>query len=231
MEIPVWLDPGNCKFPDSKLALQEPNGLLAIGGSLAPEVLIAAYAKGIFPWYSDDQPILWWSPDPRAVLFPDQLHVSRSLIKTLKKSHYKVTFDQAFDQVIMACAMPRTKDSQGVDGTWITAELMASFKQLHQLGYAHSVEVWQDASLVGGVYGLAIDRVFFGESMFHRQRDASKIALVHLVKRLSELGFQLIDCQQATGHLLSMGAISIERQLFNDLLAKFCLDFAVVSEW
>jgi leucyl/phenylalanyl-tRNA--protein transferase len=219
-------------FPDSRLALQEPNGLLAIGGSLAPEILLSAYARGIFPWYSDDQPVLWWSPDPRAVLFPDRLHISRSLARTLKRERFSVTFDRAFDDVIDACAQPREVRRQGEgDGTWITADLMASFKRLHRLGYAHSVEVWQDDELVGGLYGLAIDRVFFGESMFHRQRDASKVALVHLAGRARELGFQLIDCQQATRHLLSMGASTLPRQSFNDLLTNHCVDMTAVSRW
>jgi leucyl/phenylalanyl-tRNA--protein transferase len=230
MVIPVWLDPENCSFPDSRLALQEPNGLLAIGGSLAPEVLLSAYPRGIFPWYSDNQPILWWSPDPRAVLFPEQLHVSRSLSRTLNRDHYTVTFDHAFSRVIAACAQSR--EGQGDEGgTWITSELMTSFILLHRLGYAHSVEVWLDDELVGGLYGLAIDRVFFGESMFHRQRDASKVALVHLVRRLDELGFRLIDCQQATRHLLSMGATTMPRQSFNELLSSYCSNLATVSLW
>jgi len=230
MVIPVWLDPDNCSFPDSRLALQEPNGLLAIGGSLAPEVLLSAYARGIFPWYSDNQPILWWSPDPRAVLLPGQLRVSRSLSRTLKRADFSVTFDRAFDKVIAACAESR-EGQGGEGGTWITSELMASFSILHRLGYAHSVEVWADGELVGGLYGLAIDRVFFGESMFHRQRDASKIALVHLVRRLDEHGFRLIDCQQATRHLLSMGATTIPRQSFNQMLAAYCRNLATVSLW
>lgn len=230
MVIPVWLDPENCAFPDSRLALQEPNGLLAIGGSLAPEVLLSAYVRGIFPWYSAEQPILWWSPDPRAVLFPEQLHVSRSLARTLKSGGFSVSFDRAFVRVITACARPRP--GQGDDsGTWITAELMASFIALHQLGYAHSVEVWSADELVGGLYGLAIDRVFFGESMFHCQRDASKVALVHLVRRLAELGFHMVDCQQATRHLLSMGATTIPRQRFNELLDNYCSNLATVSLW
>lgn len=230
--IPVWLDPENCSFPDSQLALQEPNGLLAIGGSLAPEILLSAYARGIFPWYSDNQPILWWSPDPRAVLFPEQLHISRSLSRTLKSARFTVTFNHAFERVIAACASPRGNGPHGEEtGTWITAELMASFIMLHRLGYAHSAEVWHDGELVGGLYGLAIDRVFFGESMFHRQADASKVALVHLVRRLDELGFHLIDCQQATRHLLSMGATTIPRQAFNDLLDSYCNNLATVSLW
>ena len=230
--IPVWLDPENCSFPDSRLALQEPNGLLAIGGSLAPEVLLSAYVRGIFPWYSDNQPILWWSPDPRAVLLPEQLRVSRSLSRTLKSGRFSVTFDNAFEQVIAACASPRNEGVQGEEtGTWITDELMTSFIFLHRLGYAHSVEVWSDDELVGGLYGLAIDRVFFGESMFHRQRDASKVALVHLVRRLDALGFRLIDCQQATHHLLSMGATTIPRQSFNELLDAYCNNLATISLW
>jgi len=219
MDIPVWLDPHNCQFPDNRLALQEPNGLLAVGGSLDSDTLLRAYRQGIFPWYSDDQPLLWWSPDPRAVLFPDQLRISRSLRKTLNSQRFNVTIDQAFDRVIRACAAPRAEDN---NGTWITHAMIAAYNQLHQLGHAHSVEVWQDDQLVGGLYGLALGRVFFGESMFHRQRDASKVGFAHLVEHIIALNFQLIDCQQATSHLESLGATTIPRHHFNELLQRYC---------
>lgn len=232
MEIPTWLDPGKCIFPDANLALPEPNGLLALGGSLAPEVLLSAYMQGVFPWYSNDQPILWWSPDPRAVLFPCQIKVSRSLQKTLKNGGYTVTFDQDFNAVIQACAAPRKQDSSpDSPDTWITAEMITAYRKLHQLGYAHSVEVWQEGQLVGGLYGLAIDRIFFGESMFHRRPDASKVGFVQLVKHLQKLDFKLIDCQQATHHLQSLGATTIPRQRFLSMLDQYCVDPTRISSW
>jgi len=223
MDIPVWLEPNNCQFPDSRLALQEPNGLLAVGGSLSPETLLLAYRQGIFPWYSDGQPILWWSPDPRTVLFPEQLHISRSLTKTLKNKHFDVTFNQVFERVIRACAAPRVSD-QNVDeaGTWITTAIIAAYTRLHRLGYAHSVEVWSAGTLVGGLYGLALGQVFFGESMFHRQRDASKVGFVHLVKHLLDQNVRVIDCQQSTRHLASLGATDISRSHFIKLLQRYC---------
>jgi len=221
MDIPVWLNPNNCQFPDSNLALQEPNGLLAVGGSLDPGTLLNAYRQGIFPWYSDGQPLLWWSPDPRAVLFPDQLRISRSLRRTLNNNRFNVTIDQAFDAVIRACATPRGSP-ETENGTWITNAMIAAYNQLHKLGHAHSVEVWSANELVGGLYGLAIGRVFFGESMFHRQRDASKVGLAHLVSHLITQDFRLIDCQQATPHLESLGATTIPRHRFNILLQRYC---------
>lgn len=223
MDIPVWLDPQNCQFPDSHLALQEPNGLLAVGGSLDPETLLNAYRQGIFPWYSDDQPLLWWSPNPRAVLFPNQLHISRSLRKTLNSGRFGVTRDQAFERVIQACAEPRGKENNDA-GTWITHAMIKAYIQLQRLGHAHSFEVWQDGALVGGLYGLALGRVFFGESMFHRQRDASKVGFVHLVQYLMAQKFKLIDCQQSTPHLESLGATKITRSEFNSLLHQYCND-------
>jgi len=234
MDIPVWLEPNNCQFPDTRLALQEPNGLLAVGGSLASDVLLSAYRQGIFPWYSDDQPLLWWSPDPRAVLFPEQLRISRSLRKTLKAGLFDITLDNAFDQVIRACAATRSSPGPtGSDetGTWITGAMIDAYNQLHQLGYAHSVEVWQKNQLVGGCYGLAIGRVFFGESMFHRRRDASKVGFVHLVQHLIEQGIRLIDCQQATQHLESLGATTIPRQHFIELLGSYCNDETGRQAW
>ena len=229
MDIPVWLDQNDCRFPDSRLALRQPNGLLAVGGSLDPDTLLNAYHQGIFPWYSEDQPLLWWSPDPRAVLFPEQLRISRSLHKTISSSRFSVTCDQAFAQVIHACAAPRT-DADAA-GTWITAAIRDAYNHLHQLGYAHSIEVWEAGVLAGGLYGLALGRVFYGESMFHHQRDASKVALVYLVQHLRAQGFQLIDCQQATPHLESLGATTIPRQQFNELLQRYSRDECFKPDW
>lgn len=199
------------------LAMEEPNGLLAIGGDLSPQRLIKAYRQGIFPWYNEGQPILWWSPNPRAVLFPGQLKVSRSLSKTLKKDRFVITVDHAFQDVIRACAGPR-RDSMG---TWITGELEAAYLRLHTLGVAHSVETWVHGELAGGLYGVALGRVFFGESMFHHHRDASKVALVHLVRQLQRWDYRLIDCQVSSGHLASLGAAEIDRAEFLDLLARW----------
>ena len=215
---PYWIDPDNpdIYFPDVEHALQEPDGLLAVGGDLQPQRLLYAYRNGIFPWYGPDQPILWWSPDPRLVLFPDQLHVSHSLAKTLRQHRYNVTFDQAFAEVIRQCAAPRP----GQAGTWITPEMEAAYIELHRQGHAHSVECWQRGHLVGGLYGLAIGRVFFGESMFTRMVDASKVGFVTLVRQLERWGYRLIDCQVQTGHLERLGARMIPRREFTRLLQR-----------
>ena len=217
---PFWLDPKDTSyaFPPTRLALREPDGLLAVGGDLSPERLLAAYRKGIFPWYSEDQPILWWSPDPRAVLFPDELKLSRSLRKTLRKRPFEVTLDQAFTEVMEACAEPR---ADGL-GTWITDEMLNAYTRLHQLGHAHSAECWADGELVGGLYGVALGGVFFGESMFARRTDASKVAFVHLVAQLRAWDFVLIDCQVGTVHLTSLGACAIPRSEFEGLLDQHC---------
>lgn len=212
-----WLDPNDRRhaFPAVERALREPNGLLAVGGDLAPERILNAYRHGIFPWFGPGQPILWWSPDPRAVLFPDKLKVARSLRKTINKGAFQVRFDTAFAQVIRACAeTPR----RGQNGTWITAEMQQAYLRLHKMGYAHSAESWHGDELVGGLYGLHLGRVFYGESMFSRQTDASKVAFVHLVRRLQEEGVVLIDCQVTTDHLLSLGAEEIPRRRFSELL-------------
>ena len=191
MTAPYWLNPYDpTDFPDVSLALREPDGLLAVGGDLRIERLLAAYQRGIFPWYSGDQPILWWSPDPRSVLFPDKLHISRSLRKTLRKQLFTITFDTAFEEVIHACSEPR---ADGL-GTWITDEMQQAYLRLHQSGYAHSVECWLNGKLVGGLYGVAMGKVFFGESMFSRVTDASKIAFVFLVRQLQRWQFEMIDC-------------------------------------
>jgi leucyl/phenylalanyl-tRNA--protein transferase len=197
-------------FPPLASALEEPNGLLAVGGDLSPRRLLDAYRRGIFPWYSEGDPILWWSPDPRMVLFPSELRVTRSLAKTLRNKSYEVRFDAAFDEVVRGCAAPRPNQP----GTWLTAEMRAAYRRLHELGYAHSVETWVDGALAGGLYGVALGRAFFGESMFTRSRDASKIAFVHLVRRLAAEDYRLIDCQMHTAHLASLGAREIPRTEF-----------------
>jgi leucyl/phenylalanyl-tRNA--protein transferase len=208
---PFWIDPrdASCAFPDVSLALREPDGLLAIGGDLAPQRLLAAYRHGIFPWYNEDQPILWWSPDPRTVLFPDRVIVARRLRRTLRQQRFRLTLDTAFAQVIEACSGPRAR----AHGTWISTEMKQAYSLLHDLGHAHSVECWQDERLVGGMYGVAVGRVFFGESMFSHARDASKVALVTLLAQLARWGFGLLDCQVHSAHLASLGAEGIPRAL------------------
>lgn len=205
-------------FPPVKRALREPDGLLAIGGCLSKKRLINAYRKGIFPWYNPGEPILWWSPDPRLVLFPDKLVISRSLRKTLRQNSFLVTFDQAFSEVINGCAEPRAEQS----GTWITADIRQAYLELHQLGIAHSVETWSDSELVGGLYGVALGQVFFGESMFHTKTDASKVAFAVLVEKLKSWDYQLIDCQIHSNHLVSLGAEEIPRDRFVKLLNIYC---------
>ncbi len=232
-EGPFWLEPeGPPLFPPTEYACRDPDGLLGVGGALSPSWLLAAYRRGIFPWYSDDQPILWWSPEPRAVLFPDKLKVSRSLGKSLRNRGYTATLDTAFEQVIDACAAPRQEElAEGEAGTWITEEMRAAYCEMHRLGHAHSVEVWHEGELVGGLYGIAIGRVFFGESMFSRQRDASKVALVRLVEWLKAHGFGLIDCQQATGHLMSLGAETLPRPRFEALLDEYGDEPTLPGPW
>lgn len=214
-------------FPPVENALTEPNGLLAVGGDLSPHRLVEAYCKGIFPWFNEDEPIYWWSPDPRMVLFPAELKISRSLRKTLKKDHYQIRVDTQFEQVMQACAAPR----QGQAGTWIHPQMVAAYTQLHELGLAHSVETWIDDKLVGGLYGVALGKVFFGESMFSRVTDASKIAFVHLVKQLQCWEFGLIDCQVRTQHLSSLGAREISRSDFGQALAAFICRIETGRHW
>jgi leucyl/phenylalanyl-tRNA---protein transferase len=223
------LDPNNPlePFPPLHNALREPDGLLAVGGCLSTERLLNAYRQGIFPWYNADEPILWWSPDPRLVLFPDKLIVSRSLRKTLRKSIFTVTFDKVFGKVVAACAQPR----KYADNTWITTDIYRSYVRLHQQGHAHSVEVWFNDQLVGGLYGIAIGQVFFGESMFHTQTDASKVAFASLVEQLKIWNFQLIDCQVHTDHLISLGAEEITRSAFVQLLEQYCQLPAAHTAW
>ncbi len=197
-------------FPPVEMALAEPNGLLAVGGDLSHERLLSAYREGIFPWFSAGDPILWWSPNPRMVLFPNEFMVSHSLRKILRKAVFEVKFDTAFEQVMRACAAPR----KGQAGTWILEEMITAYCELHAKGYAHSVETWIDGELVGGLYGMALGRMFYGESMFSRRTDASKIAIAYLCNRLERLNFGMIDCQMYTPHLASLGAREIPRQEF-----------------
>ncbi len=228
MSAPYLLDPLNkTSFPDVSDALLEPDGLLAIGGDLSTERLLAAYARGIFPWYSDGQPILWWSPNPRAVLFPDELKISRSLKKSIRRQDYTITADTAFVDVIRECAVPR-KDGLG---TWITSEMNQAYIHLHQEGYAHSVEVWRNNRLVGGLYGISIGQVFFGESMFSRESDASKLAFCFLVTQLKNWDYKLIDCQVYSEHLGTLGARIIPREVFILLLAKHCVRNQKIGPW
>ncbi len=215
-----WLsaDDAPDAFPDPERALREPDGLLAAGGDVGVRRLLAAYPRGIFPWYEEGQPVLWWSPDPRAVLRPDALHVSRSLRRTLRRGDFSVTWNRVFPQVVQACAAPRA----GQHGTWITQDMHRSFCRLAELGWAHSIEVWTGDSLVGGLYGLSIGRVFFGESMFSRRNDASKTAMVALTDELRRRDFLLLDCQVASPHLTRMGAERMPRHEFLRLLARGC---------
>ncbi len=222
-----WLE-NNTPFPPLATALTDPNGLLAAGADLSPERLIAAYRRGIFPWFSPGQPILWWSPDPRMALIPSALKISRSLAKTLRHADYTVQLDTAFDQVIAACAAtPR----HGQSGTWITTEMIAAYRQLHRLGIAHSVETWYDGKLVGGLYGIALGSAFFGESMFSHRSNASKIALAHLCTFLDARGFGIIDCQMETSHLASLGAQPIPRDVFVARIVALVDDKVPFERW
>jgi leucyl/phenylalanyl-tRNA--protein transferase len=222
----TWLQRDNLDFPPLARAMREPNGLLAAGGDLRADRLIQAYRHGCFPWFQDNTPILWWSPDPRTVIFPDELHVSRSLGKVIRQQRYRVTFDTDFAAVIRACAGPRTY----ADGTWITSAMQTAYLELHQRGLAHSVEVWDQDELVGGLYGLAMGQLFFGESMFSHADNASKVGFVTLVERLKDWGFVLIDCQMHTEHLQSFGARPIPRAAFASYLHQH-LDQATNADW
>ena len=212
----VRLHGQDLRFPPVDRA--SPEGLLAVGGDLRPERLLEAYRHGIFPWYNEDDPILWWSPDPRAVLFPDKLHVPRSLKKRLRSNAFTVTLDTCFRQVMEQCAGPRPQYPEG--GTWITDDMLDAYTRLHELGYAHSIESWQEGILVGGLYGIAIGGAFFAESMFTRVDDASKVALVKLVTQLQAWNFRLIDCQQSSPHVLRFGAEEIPRSDFINQLIE-----------
>lgn len=228
MTAPYWLTPHDPDdFPDVALALRDPDGLLAVGGDLSVPRLLAAYRHGIFPWYNAGQPILWWSPDPRAVLFPDRLHVSRSLARVLRQGRFEVSFDRDFAAVIQRCSEPRADEQ----GTWITTEMQQAYINLHAAGHAHSVEAWQEGELVGGVYGVSIGKAFFGESMFSRVSNASKVAFVTLVRQLRAWDFGLIDCQIQSPHLDRFGAELITRQRFVQLLDRYCPRPDVVGSW
>lgn len=215
-------------FPPLGAALAEPNGLLAASIDLTPQRLLDAYSQGIFPWYSGDQPVLWWSPDPRMVLFLDEFRIARSLRKRLKHLTFELRVDTAFRAVIEACADVRRT---GQSGTWITPAIIEAYTALHEEGHAHSVEAWRQGDLVGGLYGVAIGRMFFGESMFAREPDASKVALVHLVGILRTLGFPLIDCQQETVYLASFGARPIPRSQFADHVAALVHSISTPDPW
>ncbi len=221
-----WLT-SDLSFPPPERALIEPNGLLALGGDLSCKRLIQAYSKGIFPWFNQDEPILWWSPDPRMVLFPAELKISRSLRKALQKHDYQISADRSFDQVIAACAAPRRH--QG--GTWINSGMIKAYRELHRTGHAHSVETWIDGKLAGGLYGVALGRAFFGESMFSRTTNASKIAFVHLVKQLAHWRFGIIDCQMKTAHLASLGAREIPRTQFTRIIEELIHYRGVEGMW
>ena len=213
-----WLDPRqpDQPFPDPESALPEPNGLLAVGGDLSARRLLRAYAQGIFPWFNPDEPILWWSPNPRCLFTPGTVHASHSLAKRLRRPDYAVSFNRAFEEVLEACAGPR----RGTRGTWLGPDMRRAYLELRRLGHAHSVELWMHGELVGGLYGVAIGGAYFGESMFSRRSDASKLALVHLDRQLADWGFGLLDCQVASEHLQRLGARTLPRSEFLALLQE-----------
>jgi leucyl/phenylalanyl-tRNA--protein transferase len=231
--IPILGADPESPFPPVEEALEYPQGLLAAGGDLSPARLINAYRHGIFPWYSDDQPILWWSPVPRCVIYPDKIHLSRRLRRRYNRGEFSLTADKAFARVIEACAAPRRDQPE----TWITADMTGAYIDMHELGYAHSVEVWKSDELAGGIYGLALGRVFFGESMFSRYTDASKLALVALCRQLQQWNFNMLDCQVSNAHLLGMGAKEISRTEFQPQLAgvndpdAWQADFNFADRW
>jgi len=215
MSAIVWLEDNNYEFPPVERAFTEPDGLLAAGGSLSPETLLKAYRHGIFPWYSQGQPVLWWSPDPRCVLFPEKLKISRSFRKTLNKNLFVIKQDTAFRDVMMSCAKPRRDEA----GTWITLDMLEAYSHMHELGYAHSIECWQDGKLAGGLYGISLGEVFFGESMFSNAPDASKVALEYLCNKVKP---KLIDVQVYSKHMERLGAEMIPRSRFIEYLAQYC---------
>jgi leucyl/phenylalanyl-tRNA--protein transferase len=224
--MPVYLLSDDLVFPSPKLAAKE--GLLAVGGDLRQERLLLAYRMGIFPWYSRCEPILWWSPDPRLVLYPGEIRVSKSLQKTIKKALFRITMDQAFEAVINACAQSRTRADEG---TWIVEEMIDAYCKLHESGFAHSVEAWRDDRLAGGLYGVSLGKCFFGESMFTHINNASKVAFVALVKHLQALNFDLIDCQVTTPHLLTFGAREIPRTRYLKELEKSLKPSTIKGQW
>ena len=214
-------------FPPVELALTDPNGLLAAGGDLSQARLIDAYTRGIFPWFGDDDPVLWWSPDPRMVLYSAELRVSRSLRRVMRSGRFQVTLDTAFSEVMAGCAEPRP----GQDGTWITPEMTQAYARLAATGYAHSVEAWVDGRLAGGLYGVTVGRMFFGESMFTRVTDASKVAFVHLVRQMERWGMPMLDCQMSTSHLASLGAREIRRADFLREVRRLVSQPAIPPPW
>jgi leucyl/phenylalanyl-tRNA--protein transferase len=221
-----WLGPGD-PFPPVDTALRDPNGLLAAGADLSSPRLLDAYRRGIFPWSADEEPILWWAPDPRMVLFVDELHVTRSLRRRIRSGLFTVTADLAFDDVVLGCADPRPDG----EGTWITSAIAAAYGELHRTGHAHSIETWIGDELVGGLYGVTIGRMFYGESMFTRESDASKIALAFLVRQLQRWEFEMIDCQMSTEHLASLGAREIPRREFLARVEALTSQPAVPAPW
>lgn len=212
----VLLDAQTPEFPNPNTAAKEPDGLLAVGGNLSPNTILSAYSMGIFPWYNDQDPILWWSPSSRCVIYPDQLHISKSLNKHIRKHSFSVTIDEAFNQVIRACA-----ERGNNQDTWITNDMISAYTKLHNLGHAHSLEVWEDKQLIGGIYGLAVGAIFCGESMFSRATNGSKVAMLYLCRHLTAKGFKLLDCQLVNTHLLTMGGQTIKRDEFLSKLYKF----------
>ncbi|OGT04459.1 MAG: leucyl/phenylalanyl-tRNA--protein transferase [Gallionellales bacterium RBG_16_57_15] len=220
-----WIT-GNAPFPPAAQALRSPSGLLAAGGDLSAPRLLEAYRHGIFPWFSAGEPILWWSPDPRMVLIPGEFRISRSLARVLRNMSYEVRCDTAFERVMRSCAAPRGKHN----GTWISEDMIAAYCALHEIGYAHSVEVWIGGRLAGGLYGVAIGRMFYGESMFSHASNASKIALAHLARQLERWQFEMIDCQMNTAHLASLGAREIPRSEFIARLQEL-VHCAPVTHW
>lgn len=214
------------QLPSPSQALREPNGLLAVGGTLNAETLLSAYRQGIFPWYSQGQPILWWSPDPRAIIWPDKFHVARSLRRTLRRRPWRVTVDCAFGRVIAACAAPRRTET----GSWLTPAMIAAYTELHRLNFAHSVECWVGDELAGGLYGVAVGDIFCGESMFSQVTDGSKVALYALCQRLVKWGYRVLDCQIENPHLRSLGAESVSRHLFCEWLDATDNDAAISAE-
>lgn len=213
----TWLEDTNFKFPDVSTALTEPDGLVAVSEKLTPELVIEAYKQGIFPWYSEGQPVLWWSPNPRCVLFPEKFHVSRSFRRTLNKNPFEIRTNTAFKEVMLACASPRANvtSATGEAGTWITEAMLHVYCQLHEAGFAHSIECWHNNKLVGGMYGLVLGDIFFGESMFSKIKDASKFAMFYLCTKVKPF---LIDAQVYSGHLQTLGAEKIDRSVFTELV-------------
>jgi len=222
----IYLLDDELSFPDPVHGNKD--GLLAVGGDLSPERLLLAYSQGIFPWFNDDSPIMWWSPDPRMILIPAEFSISKSLSQSMRNKHYEVLFDNDFKAVINSCSTSQRKRETG---TWITPEMISAYSNLHDLGYAHSVETYQHGKLVGGLYGISLGKAFFGESMFHTGRDASKVALAHLVNRLIEWDFHFIDAQQQTEHLSSLGARPVRRKQFLKMLGDAINFITVKGKW